>query len=262
MQKSLLVLALGVLGIFAVLASGCSSGSGPTPIVGTPTSFAAGVSTLVPAPTETASVPLVGDASPQSSPNAGISALSTPVSIFTSQSVGASSTGTPWVPPTALAGTPIPGAVATLTAAPRLKTETIMLVNKAGMEYNVPVEIADTPASQELGLMFRSSMDPDAGMLFDFGGDTTDAFWMENTILPLSVAFIKADGTIIATLDMRALDTTTVGPSAPYRYALETNQGYFAAHNLQVGDKVIFPGQPSAALPGMPDCSQAAASSK
>lgn len=131
----------------------------------------------------------------------------------------------------------------------------ITLTNSAGKQSLMTVEVADTDASRSLGLMFRSSMGSDAGMLFDFVTDTTEGFWMQNTILPLSIAFIQADGTIIDTLDMKALDTTTVSASGPYRYALETNQGYFQAHNLKKGDKVTF-GEQTAALPGMPACMQ------
>jgi hypothetical protein len=159
-----------------------------------------------------------------------------------------------WVPPTALVGTPRPGAEATLTAAPALKTGTLTITNSDGEQVVVNVEIADTVESRQLGLMFRSSMPPDAGMLFDFQGDTTSGFWMANTILPLSIAFITADGTIIDTLDMQPLDTTGVDPSGTYRYALEVNQGFFRAHNINPGDKVSLPVQVSAAtvIPGMP----------
>ena len=147
----------------------------------------------------------------------------------------------PWVPPTALVGTPIPGAVATLTAAPVLKTGTVTITNSDGEEVVVNVEIADTIESRQLGLMFRSSMPPDSGMLFDFQGDTLSGFWMANTILPLSIAFIQADGTIIDTLDMQPLDTSGVDPSGMYRYALEVNQGFFRAHNINPGDKMSVP---------------------
>ena len=170
------------------------------------------------------------------------------------QAQGATPTATQWVPPTALAGTPIPGAVPTLAAAPPLERSTITLTNKAGEQFVMTVEIADTDEARGLGLMFRSSMDPDAGMLFDFEEDTTSSFWMANTILPLSIAFIEADGNIIDIRDMQPLDTTSIGPGAPYRYALETNQGYFRAHNLAPGDKVTLPGEQSAIIPGMPAC--------
>jgi uncharacterized membrane protein (UPF0127 family) len=160
-----------------------------------------------------------------------------------------------WVPPTALVGTPIPGAEATLTAAPRLRTGTLTITNSRGEQVNMTVEIADTPDTRQLGLMFRSSMPADAGMLFDFGEDTNGGFWMQNTILPLSIAFIAADGKIVDIKDMQPLDTTTVGSSGPYRYALEANQGFFRAHNISPGDQVRLPGAQSAAvIPGMPSC--------
>ena len=160
-----------------------------------------------------------------------------------------------WVPPTALVGTPIPGAEATLTAAPALETGTLTITNSDGEQVVVHVEIADTIESRQLGLMFRPSMPPDAGMLFDFQGDTTGGFWMANTILPLSIAFITADGTIIDIQDMQPLDTTGVDPSGAYRYALEVNQGFFRADNINEGDKVSLPVQvgTEAVIPtGMP----------
>lgn len=158
-----------------------------------------------------------------------------------------------WAPPTALVGTPIPGAVATLTAAPRLKTGMLTITTKSGESVPMTVEIADTPEARQLGLMFRPSMPPDAGMLFDFIEDTNGGFWMQNTILPLSIAFIKADGTIIDVKDMQPLDTTSVGASGPYRYALEANQGFYSAHGITAGDKMNL-SVASAAIPGMPAC--------
>jgi uncharacterized membrane protein (UPF0127 family) len=157
-----------------------------------------------------------------------------------------------WVPPTALVGTPIPGAEATLTAAPALPKETLTITNSRGERINMVVEVANTPASMQLGLMFRQSMPPDEGMLFDFGEDTTSGFWMQNTLLPLSIAFILADGTILDIKDMQPLDQTTISPSGPYRYALEANQGFFRTHNIAPGDKVTLPGSQSVVIPGMP----------
>ena len=159
---------------------------------------------------------------------------------------------TPWVPPTALVGTPIPGAEATLTAAPPLQMGTLTITNSLGEKVDVRVEIADTGPSQELGLMFRPSVPPDAGMLFDFKGETNEGFWMENTILPLSIAFFGQDGTIISIADMQPLDTSTVYAAAPYYYALEANQGFFRAHDINAGDKASFPVNTSAVVPGMP----------
>jgi uncharacterized membrane protein (UPF0127 family) len=148
---------------------------------------------------------------------------------------------TPWVPPTALQGTPIPGALATLTAAPHLPTGTLNILNANGEKVPLHVELAGTEPSRELGLMFRSDLAPDAGMLFDFGVETTSGFWMQNTILPLSIAFMKADGTIINLADMQPLDTTIIPAAGVYTYALEVNQGFFHAHNIVTGSKALLP---------------------
>ena len=118
------------------------------------------------------------------------------------------------------------------------------------------VELANDEPSRELGLMYRASMPENEGMLFDFQGDTTSSFWMANTILPLSIAFIKADGTVLDIQDMKALDQTTVNSPGPYRYALEANQGFFRAHNIAAGDRANLPGAQSAIIPGMPGCSR------
>ncbi|MGA7730727.1 MAG: DUF192 domain-containing protein [Chloroflexia bacterium] len=164
-----------------------------------------------------------------------------------------------WVPPTALVGTPRPGAEATLTAAPRLKTGTLTILNAEGVGVNIHVEIADSQATREIGLMHRTSMAPDAGMLFDFGGESAGGFWMQNTLLPLSIAFIAQDGTILNIEDMQPLDTSITQAAGAYHYALETNQGFFRANNILPGGKALLPvvldpagGWP--APPGMPDC--------
>lgn len=174
----------------------------------------------------------------------------------TSMPPATSTSAARWLPPTALVGTPIPGAEATLTAAPGLPTGSLVITNSQGVAVNMTVEVASEEASRELGLMFRSSLPPDAGMLFDFGLDTTGGFWMQNTILPLSIAFIQSDGAIIDVKDMQPLDTTTINASGPYRYAIEANQGYFAAHDITPGNHVMLPGAQSAVLPGMPSCTK------
>lgn len=188
--------------------------------------------------------------------NTGVGAQPAPTSTTQPTPLAQATTSpTPWVPPTALVGTPIPGAEATLTAAPKLQTGVLTITNKKGEVVNMTVEIADTDASRSLGLMHRASMDPDAGMLFSWTEDVEGGFWMFNTILPLSIAFISADGTILNVEDMQPLDQNTTRPAGPYRYALEANQGFFRAHEITAGDKVTLPGQQSAVIPsGMPSC--------
>lgn len=103
------------------------------------------------------------------------------------------------------------------------------------------VEIADTPRSRQTGLMFRERLPEDEGMLFVFKRVDYLSFWMKNTLIPLSIAFIDADGKIVQMEDMEPLDEQTHHRSAqPVLYALEVNQGWFERHGVHVGDRVEF----------------------
>jgi uncharacterized membrane protein (UPF0127 family) len=102
----------------------------------------------------------------------------------------------------------------------------------------VRLEIAATAQQQETGLMYRKSLDADSGMIFVFDRPVQDSFWMENTYIPLTVAFLDANGRIMETQDMAPLTTTGHTPSAPYMYALEVNQGFLAGHGIEVGDQI------------------------
>lgn len=97
------------------------------------------------------------------------------------------------------------------------------------------VELAADPPSREQGLMGRQSMAPDAGMLFIFPDRAPRAFWMRQTPLPLSIAFLADDGTIVHLADMQPHDDTLVPSRHPVRYALEVHQGWFAARGISVG---------------------------
>lgn len=97
------------------------------------------------------------------------------------------------------------------------------------------IEVADTPAEQANGLMGRSELGKDSGMLFDFKGATSTAFYMKNTSIPLSIAFVDSGGQVLAIKDMKPLDLTPVGSPSTYRYAIETNQGWFAQHGIKPG---------------------------
>lgn len=101
------------------------------------------------------------------------------------------------------------------------------------------VEIADTDAERTRGLMFRDAVPDGTGMLFVWLSDTRGGFWMMNTRVPLSIAFLDADGTILDIIDRR--DTGSRRPTAPgtaYRYALEVPLGWFAAHGIIVGSRM------------------------
>lgn len=100
------------------------------------------------------------------------------------------------------------------------------------------VELAVTEAQKEKGLMFRDSVPDGTGMLFVYYEDRPLTFWMKNTKVPLSIAFIASDGTIIDILDMQPYSLAGVPSSRSVRYALEVPQGWFAKHGIKTGDKV------------------------
>ena len=106
---------------------------------------------------------------------------------------------------------------------------------------NVPltVEIADTPQASENGLMFRDSLPEDRGMLFLFEQPKKASFWMRNTKIPLSIAYIDSTGKILEIKSMNPLDETVVPSSSDQvAYALEANQGWFAQHGISSGATV------------------------
>jgi uncharacterized protein len=104
------------------------------------------------------------------------------------------------------------------------------------------VEMALTPAQQTQGLMFRRALAPDAGMLFDFGDTAPRSFWMENTLIPLDMLFIAADGRI-ADIHERAvpLSQDIIPSKVPVRAVLELNGGTVARLGIKIGDEVHHP---------------------
>ncbi len=125
----------------------------------------------------------------------------------------------------------------TPTTEPGEPDTTVAITNSLGERVPVHVEIADTPDEQTRGLMGRTELAEDAGMLFVFDREVQLPFTMENTLIPLSIAFIDTQGRIVDILDMQPLDETTPYSSAePYRYALEVNQGFFEARGIEVGN--------------------------
>lgn len=101
------------------------------------------------------------------------------------------------------------------------------------------VEIADKPAERSLGLMYRKSLPENRGMLFIYKRPATMNFWMKNTYIPLSIAYIDTKGYIIAIFKMEPLNEEKIYTSpAPAVWALEVNQGWFERHGVNVGDSV------------------------
>ena len=111
-----------------------------------------------------------------------------------------------------------------------------------GGDATLTVEVARTSAERALGLMKRSSLAADHGMIFIWDQPTRSAFWMKNTLIPLSVAFIAADGTIIDIQQMQPQTTDPHAPGQDYLYAVEANQGYFSEHGVTPGSKLEIRG--------------------
>jgi uncharacterized protein len=110
------------------------------------------------------------------------------------------------------------------------------VITKSGNTALIRLEVADTEALRNTGLMNRTSLDPDSGMVFVWSTPVLESFWMENTYIPLSIAFLGSDGKVQQILDMDPLTTTLHTPTAPYRYAIEANLGYFKAAGIAPGD--------------------------
>lgn len=102
------------------------------------------------------------------------------------------------------------------------------------------VEVARTSAEKARGLMNRDELDADSGMIFVYDKPTQGGFWMKDTYIPLSIAFIAANGAIVDIQNMKPLDQSNHMPKSPYIYAVEANQGWFAQHGVKVGDRAEF----------------------
>ena len=101
------------------------------------------------------------------------------------------------------------------------------------------VEMATTWPQQEQGLMFRKSVSPNSGMLFDFGQEQETAFWMKNTLVPLDMLFIKANGTIARiAVNAKPLSEDSIPSYEPVRAVLEIAGGRAAQLGVKAGDKV------------------------
>ena len=107
----------------------------------------------------------------------------------------------------------------------------------AGMHV-ITAELAATPQSRTIGMMFRQSVAPNHGMLFLFEDKGQQCFWMRNTPLPLSIAFIADDGTILQIADMAPKSEALHCSQEPVRYALEMEQGWYAKKGASTGTKI------------------------
>lgn len=103
------------------------------------------------------------------------------------------------------------------------------------------VEVAGTPEKRRIGLMYRKEMPENRGMIFVFQEDDYRSFWMKNTRIPLSVAFISGNGIIRDIQSMEPFDERPHRSSAKVRYALEVNQDWFTQNGIKEGDKIDLP---------------------
>ena len=107
----------------------------------------------------------------------------------------------------------------------------------AGMHL-LDVQLAQTPEQRQIGLMFRKDMPQHEGMLFVFEQPATQCFWMRNTLLPLTAAFLDDEGTIVNLADMKPQNDDSHCSAKPVRFVLEMNQGWFAKRNIKAGYKL------------------------
>jgi uncharacterized protein len=111
----------------------------------------------------------------------------------------------------------------------------------AGM-HQIDAQVAQTPDQRATGLMFRKEMPQHEGMLFAFEQPSVQCFWMKNTLLPLTAAFVADDGTVVNLADMEPQSTASHCSDRPVRYVLEMNRGWFAKKGIKPGMKLA--GQP------------------
>ncbi|MGH7092907.1 MAG: DUF192 domain-containing protein [Stellaceae bacterium] len=132
------------------------------------------------------------------------------------------------------------------TAGPAAALETFataeLTIVSASGPHKFTIELATTPAQQAQGLMFRRSLAPDSGMLFDFGAPTPVSFWMKNTLIPLDMLFVAQDGRILG-IHARAVPELTdpIPAPGPVRAVIELNGGTADRLGIKPGDRVIYP---------------------
>jgi uncharacterized membrane protein (UPF0127 family) len=120
---------------------------------------------------------------------------------------------------------------------------TVRIEASGGEDVEVRVEIADDTQEMARGLMDRTALADDAGMLFVYPEERDLSFWMKDTLIPLSIAFMDSEGRIVDIQDMRALDDEPphYNSAEPARYALEVDKGFFDEHGVEVGDEARLP---------------------
>jgi uncharacterized membrane protein (UPF0127 family) len=121
---------------------------------------------------------------------------------------------------------------------PQLQLPRVTL--SAGMHL-INAQVAATPQQRAVGLMFRKEMPVNEGMLFAFEQASEQCFWMKNTLLPLTAAFVADDGTIVNLADMQPQSLASHCSAKPVRFVLEMNQGWFDKRGLKAGSRLSGP---------------------
>jgi uncharacterized membrane protein (UPF0127 family) len=119
-----------------------------------------------------------------------------------------------------------------------LEARSLTITTASGKQVEIKAEIARTPEQRQKGLMFRKELPDGKGMLFVFESEEPLSFWMKNTLIDLSIAFINSSGTILEIKNMYAGDLSSVPSSYPVRYALEAPRGWFSRAGIAAGDKI------------------------
>jgi uncharacterized membrane protein (UPF0127 family) len=126
---------------------------------------------------------------------------------------------------------------------PKGKKCDILIINTQNRRIRLTVEIVNRSKTRQKGLMFRRSLNKNHGMLFVFEREQYRRFWMKNTYIPLSIAYINKYGIINEIYDMKPLDTSQLYPSLyPAQFAIEVNQGWFARNKIKKGCRVLLHG--------------------
>lgn len=126
----------------------------------------------------------------------------------------------------------------------------VTITTATGEEALVSVEIADSPDERRTGLMYRTDLEPDEGMLFLFEEEGDRTFWMKNTPTPLDMIFIGTDGRIVGIReDTEPYSERPVGVDRPSRAVLEVPTGFVARHDIEAGDRVTYHGVDSPLAP-------------
>jgi uncharacterized protein len=121
---------------------------------------------------------------------------------------------------------------------PQMNLQRVKL--SAGMHL-IDAQVALTPEQRQIGLMFRKEMPQQEGMIFIFEQPAQQCFWMKNTLLPLTAAFVADDGTIVNLADMKPQTTDPHCSAQPVRFVLEMNKGWFARKRIKAGSKLGGP---------------------